>query len=54
MLETADNTLKTDPYQRREEFYAKEEVRGIMDDFVMPSQQLEAKADNKNDYMDSI
>ena len=54
VLETADNTLKTDPYQRREEFYAKEEVRGIMDDFVMPSQQLEAKADNKNDYMDSI
>lgn len=54
VLETADKALKTDPYQRREEFYAKEEVRGVMDDFVTTSHQLEPKADEKNDYMDAI
>ena len=54
VLETADKALKTDPYQRHEEFYAKEEVRGVMDDFVTSSHQLEPKADEKNDYMDAI
>lgn len=54
VLETADKALKTDPYQRREEFYANEEVRGVMDDFVTSSHQLEAKADEKNDYMDAV
>ena len=54
VLENADNAMRTDPYQRREEFYVKEEVRGVMDDFVLSDQQLEVKADNKNDYMESI
>lgn len=53
-MKKGEEALKKDPYQRDERFYAREEVRGVMDDFVTSDQTLDAKTDTKNDYMDSV
>lgn len=50
----ADEALRKDPYERDERFYAKQEVRGVMDDFVTPQEEMKARTDEKNDYMDAI
>ncbi|MBR1823606.1 MAG: hypothetical protein IJ779_05175 [Ruminococcus sp.] len=46
--------LNSDPYARDERFYAKEDVRGKMDELPDVTEKLRAKEDLKNDYMDSI
>lgn len=50
----ADEAAKADPYARREEFYAHEDVRGKMDELPDISDTMQAKADVKNNYMDEI
>ena len=46
--------MNYDPYKRNEQYYVREEVRGVMDDFVSPDQQMKVKDDTKKDYMDSV
>ena len=50
----ADSAAKADPYARKEEFYASEDVRGKMDELPDISEAMQAKADVRNNYMDEI